>query len=105
MNVVSMLAVPMILETTPPDASLLLRQWHFVYNSGHKLGPKLAVMGGLIYWSAAWVCRERGRTLALYAYSGALTMSMVPFTWLFILRINNAIFEEIEKDRAGKSTS
>ncbi|PVI02102.1 hypothetical protein DM02DRAFT_653856 [Periconia macrospinosa] len=104
MNLVSMLAVPMILATTPPDASLLLRQWHFVFNSGHKLGPKLAVTSGLIYWSAAWAARERGKTLALYASSGVLTMSMIPFTWLFILRVNSGIFLEIEKDRSGGPT-
>lgn len=105
MNVVSMLAVPMILDTTPPDSSLLLRQWHFVYNSGHKLGPRLAVTSGLIYWSAAWASRERGFASALYACSGALTMSMIPFTWLFILKINNAIFTEIEKGQAGIPTN
>ncbi|KAH8585385.1 hypothetical protein B0O99DRAFT_587453 [Bisporella sp. PMI_857] len=105
MNVVSMLAVPMILATTPPDSSLLLRQWHFVYNSGHKMGPSMAVISGLAYWSAAWASREQGRTVSLYAYSGAVTMSMVPFTWLFILPTNNAIFAEIAKDRAGKPTN
>ncbi|KAH9866835.1 hypothetical protein IAQ61_007424 [Plenodomus lingam] len=105
MNLVSMIAVPMILKTTPPDSSLLLRQWHFIYSSGHKVGPKLAVASGLLYWTAAWTTQERGKTIALYAYSGALTMSMVPFTWLFIVRINNAIFAEIEKNRAGTPTN
>jgi hypothetical protein len=105
MNLVSMLTVPMILATTPPDASLLLRQWNFVYNSGHKLGPKLSVTSGLIYFVAAWASRERSRTVALYAISGVLTMSMIPFTWLFILRINSHIFLEIEKDRAGGPTN
>ncbi|KAF2000838.1 hypothetical protein P154DRAFT_491037 [Amniculicola lignicola CBS 123094] len=105
MNLVSMLTVPMILTTTPPDSSLLLRQWNFVYNSGHKLGPKLSVTGGLIYFAAAWASQERGRSVALYAISGVLTMSMIPFTWLFILRINSAIFLEIEKGRAGGSTN
>jgi hypothetical protein len=104
MNVVSTLTIPLILATKPPNLSLLLRQWYFVYNSGHKIGPRLAVTSGLIYWSAAWASRERGRAFALYASSGALTMSMVPFTWLFILDINNAIFAEIEKDRARNPT-
>ncbi|XPT00029.1 Noranthrone monooxygenase [Ascochyta lentis] len=105
MNVVSTLTIPLILTSTPPDLSLLLRQWYFVYDSGHKIGPRLAVTSGLIYWSAAWASRDRARAFALYASSGALTMSMVPFTWLFILDINNAIFAEIEKDRAGNRTN
>lgn len=107
MTTVSMLAMPLILQTAP-TSSTLLNHWKFVYTSGHKQGPTISIAAGLAYWFAAgWSLRSgRGEdTWIPYTAAGAITMSMIPYTWAMILPTNNALFANIKAETEGKATS
>jgi hypothetical protein len=102
---ISVIAIPVILETAP-QPSLLYCQWAHVYHHGHIILPGMAVAILALYVCAA--IREKSlhrlrTTLLLIA--GVVTICMVPFTWLFMLPINNILFGLGAETASGSSSS
>lgn len=75
----SMLTVPVFLNTTP-DPGLLFAQWARMYHYGHRVLPALAVATTALYTYLATKKVSAGRPWWLFLVAGLVTISMVPFT-------------------------
>lgn len=94
---ISMLEIPVLLDTTT-QASQLVYQWVRVYHYGHRIYPTMAITTCLLYGYAAFSKHAENSPWKVFAVAGAMTLSILPFTWIFMLPTNNAIF------RAQKQT-
>jgi noranthrone monooxygenase len=99
-----LLTIPMMLETTNQPVQLL-HQWSCVFYSGHHKGPGISIATGLIYSYAAWSNHAAGIPWRVFALAGALTVGMVPFTWVFMMGTNNALFKAEAKSKSGGDRS
>lgn len=97
----SLLTIPVLMETTQ-QTSQLLHQWSRVYYSGHRKGPAISIATGLIYSFAAWGKFAAGSPWRVFALAGLTTVSMVPYTWIFMLRTNNALFRAEAQTKSGQ---
>jgi noranthrone monooxygenase len=95
-----LLTIPVMLETTHQPAQLL-HQWSCIFYSGHHKGPPISIATGLIYSYAAWSNHTAGIPWKVFALAGALTVGMVPFTWIFMMGTNNALFRAEAKSKSG----
>ena len=89
----SLMAVPVLLDTTTQSA-LLFRQWVRMYHYGHQALPTLAVSTFALYLYTAFR-RTRSKTQqpwGIFVTAGVVTLSMLPFTWIFMLATNNELF-------------
>lgn len=87
----SLMAVPVLLETTT-EAPQLLFQWVRMYHYGHQVLPTMAVGTFLLY---SYTCIKRSRAKkpwAVFALAGVTTISMLPFTWFVMVPTNNELF-------------
>ncbi|KAF6840142.1 hypothetical protein CMUS01_04036 [Colletotrichum musicola] len=80
-------------ELIPVDAILegstsakLFHQFVRLYHYGHRMLPGLSVATLALYASA-------GRPCAVYALAGAVTVAMIPHTWVFMVPTNNTLFD------------
>ncbi|KAK8113418.1 hypothetical protein PG984_013944 [Apiospora sp. TS-2023a] len=101
----SLVAVPVFLDTTP-TADLLYIQWARTYHYGHLGLPALSVATCLLYGLAAWRKRRRAGGSRRRAWrspllAGALTVLMVPFTWVFMTPTNDRLFALEAQAQAG----
>lgn len=87
----SFLAVPVFLETTTSPAQLY-HEWARTYHYGHQALPALAVTTFALYAWAAKARREQGWPWHRFLLSGVVTLTMVPFTWIFMTSLNNTLF-------------
>lgn len=56
----------------------------------------MSILCGMAYWYAAWSYRNTDSNLSMmHIVSGTITMSMIPFTWIFILGVNTKLFRAI----------
>ncbi|KAK4168183.1 hypothetical protein QBC43DRAFT_115655 [Cladorrhinum sp. PSN259] len=95
----SIMAVPVFLDTTP-EAPLLFTQWARMYHYGHQVLPTMAV-GTLLLYAYTAVKRRGGssqnpkqakRSWGPIALAGLTTVVMIPFTWIFMVPTNNELF-------------
>lgn len=89
----SLIAVPVLLDTVPStSAPLLLRAWARMYHYGHLALPAMAIgtLGLWLHTAATATGAKQRRTAALVA--GVVTVLMVPFTWVFMIGTNNELF-------------
>jgi hypothetical protein len=87
----SLMAVPVLLDTAT-EAPQLFRQWVRMYHYGHQVLPTLAVGTFLLYSYTGIKKRRAGKPWAIFALAGITTLSMLPFTWIFMVPTNNELF-------------
>lgn len=95
----SLMAVPVFLETTS-KSSQLFYQWTRMYHYGHQVLPGMAITTLILYGYVAFTRRATRRPWTIYALAGAITISMLPFTWIFMVPTNNTLFRLEEENRA-----
>ncbi|EXJ61968.1 hypothetical protein A1O7_02400 [Cladophialophora yegresii CBS 114405] len=101
MTALSLMAVPVLLETTSLPAQLF-HQWVTMYGYGHRVLPGLAIVTCLIYLRVAFTRRRaKNHAWPLYALAGIVTVSIVPFTLIFMVKTNDTLFG-LERDARVK---
>lgn len=98
----STITMPVLVQTSI-SKPLLLQQWAEIFNKGHVQGPVLAILTSATYGYATWLHVTSGENWAPSAIAGALTLSIVPFTWIFLGKINYALFDALDdRDKDAK---
>lgn len=100
----TLIAIPTFLDTTTQPAQLYA-QWARMYHYGHQALPGLAIMTLLLYLFAASRRRAVGLSWGIYVVAGAVTVSMLPFTWLFMVPTNDALFALELETKASPAAS
>ena len=98
------LTVPVLMETTT-QVSQIVHQWVRVYHYGHMFYPFLAVTTCLLYGYLAYVKHAARKPWRVFAVAGVTTLSMVPYTWIFMVPTNNALFRSHALSQAGQVAS
>jgi noranthrone monooxygenase len=93
-----------VLAKNYASVPILLRQWREIFDKGHIQGPVLAVFTSITYCYAALVRREAGEDGKPFVIAAALTMGIVPYTWVFMSWLNSALFDAEEQSADGKSS-
>lgn len=101
---ISVLFVPRLLESPAP---LLLQQWNNLYQVGMRTFPPLAIVASVSYF---YLARDAGFgeswKATAYAISGALTVGIIPYTLLFMKKVNGKLATKLEEIRnLGKPES
>ncbi|KAF7190652.1 Anthrone oxygenase AgnL2 [Pseudocercospora fuligena] len=96
MSAISIFSVPVLLEAaiSPPQ---LYRGFVTLFHLGHHICPGTAVLTFVLYSRAAWKRYSTNRSWTLLAIAGVATVSIVPFTLLFMMSTNEALFD-LEKE-------
>ncbi|KAJ5361266.1 hypothetical protein N7541_002110 [Penicillium brevicompactum] len=81
-------AVHATLEATSKSQTLAAKQWARFYHRGHAIGPACAALGAGTF---AW-CALSSHNI-LYWGAAAFNLGIVPWTLLFMVKTNNALFE------------
>ncbi|KAK4233723.1 hypothetical protein C8A03DRAFT_38554 [Achaetomium macrosporum] len=104
MTSLSLIAVPVFLDTTTEAPQLLLQQWTRMYHYGHVMLPTMAVGTSALHLYVA--ARKRGarKPWRLFALAGVATALMVPFTWIVMAPTNGELFRLAELSRVGGET-
>ncbi|KAF2137732.1 uncharacterized protein K452DRAFT_312112 [Aplosporella prunicola CBS 121167] len=89
---ISLIAVPVLLDTVTQPAHLL-QQWGRLYYYGHKMMPTLGVAVFTLYGYAAIKNRAVKRPWRSFLLAGIITLVMVPFTLIIMRPLNNTMFE------------
>lgn len=87
----SLMAVPVLLDTTT-EAPQLFFQWTRMYHYGHQVLPTMAVATFLLYSYTCTKRRSAKKPWGVFALAGMTTVSMLPFTWIFMVPTNNELF-------------
>lgn len=87
----SLMAIPVLLDTTT-QAPQLFHQWVRMYHYGHQVLPTLAVGTFLLYSYTSVKRRNARKSWGVSALAGVTTLSMLPFTWIFMVPTNNELF-------------
>lgn len=98
---INLLTLPVLYSTTTQPAQLL-EQWAAIYLNGHRKGPAISLAAGLAYWSVAFERASAGHRWGLQMAAGALTIGMIPYTWIFMLGTNGRLFNMLAEARGGK---
>ncbi|KKY35010.1 hypothetical protein UCDDA912_g04960 [Diaporthe ampelina] len=98
----SILVVPRLLESPTP---LMLRQWVNSYNLTKVMFPALGSLSGLSYLFLSYHHHSSAAATKAKAYLGAglLCLSVMPYTWAFILPTNRKILRKAEEMRGLKA--
>lgn len=96
MTSLSMISVPVLLETAT-DSPQLLRQWSRMYHYGHLTMPSMAVGTLLLHACTALQLRALGKPWWIFACAGAATIAIAPFTWTVMGGTNGELFERLER--------
>jgi hypothetical protein len=87
----SLMAVPVLLDTTT-HAPQLFHQWVRMYHYGHQVLPTMAVGTFLLYSYTSVKKRRAKKSWTIWIMAGVATLSMLPFTWIFMVPTNNELF-------------
>ncbi|GIK06077.1 hypothetical protein Aspvir_010195 [Aspergillus viridinutans] len=88
----SLIAVPALLDSTH-EAPQLFYQWTRIYHYGHWVLPSMAVVTSILYgYAAAQQRRRQKKTWISFALAAVMTVSILPFTWLFMVPTNDELF-------------
>ncbi|KAF2795019.1 DUF1772-domain-containing protein [Melanomma pulvis-pyrius CBS 109.77] len=96
---ISLLAVPTCLDTTL-SATQLCRMWERVFHYGHRALPALALATGGLYMSIG--LREKPKRWPMMI-AGLATVSIMPFTWIFMFPTNDRLFAMVAAGEADIS--
>ena len=87
----STIMMPSLLSS-PASADVLAKQWLQGFTRGKALGPSLAGLSLAVYSYLAYDARAKGDAKWLaWAAAGVLTISIVPFTLVFMDTTNQAL--------------
>lgn len=87
----SLMAVPVLLDTTT-QAPQLFHQWARMYHYGHQVLPTMAVGTFLLYSYTSMKKRRAKKSWGVLTLAGVTTLSILPFTWIFMVPTNNELF-------------
>ena len=87
----SLMAIPVLLDTTT-QAPQLFHQWVRMYYYGHQVLPTMAIGTFLLYSYTSAKKRGARKPWGLFAVAGVTTISILPFTWVFMVPTNNELF-------------
>jgi hypothetical protein len=93
-----LVAVPVLLDTATETTQLFV-QWARMYHYGHQIMPAIAISTLLLYLYTCSRKRAARRPWRLLALAGAATISIVPFTWIFMVPTNNELFRLLEASK------
>jgi hypothetical protein len=91
MSALSLMAVPVLLETTD-EPTQLYRQWVTMYGHGHQVLPGLAIITAGLYARIALSLRSTTRPWSLFVLAGLATVAIIPFTLVFMVPTNDLLF-------------
>ncbi|KNG83779.1 hypothetical protein ANOM_008218 [Aspergillus nomiae NRRL 13137] len=95
-----LLTIPILIETTQQPAQLV-HQWSRIFYSGHRKGPGIAFVTGALYGYAAWAKHSVGEPWHHWMVAAVTTVSMVPYTWMFMNATNTALFHAEDQFEKG----
>ena len=102
----SLLAVPVILATTPSPTHLV-SAWAHMYTLGHQVLPSISVATMFLhfYTSYSYSYKKNSARWKTFAIAGAITVLMLPFTWFIMAPTNTTLFglDELAKRGAGEA--
>jgi hypothetical protein len=75
-----------------------------MYHYGHQVLPGMAVTTLMLYGYIAMKKRAGKRPWTIFAVAGAVTVAMLPFTWIFMVPTNNMLFDLEAKSKSGVVT-
>ena len=87
----SLMAIPVLLDTTS-QAPQLFHQWVRMYHYGHQVLPTMAVGTFFLYSYTSMKKRSARKSWGVLAMAGVTTLSILPFTWIFMVPTNNELF-------------
>ncbi|KAK9785039.1 putative EthD domain-containing protein [Seiridium cardinale] len=96
----SLITIPVFLDTTPTAGQLVV-QWARTYHFGHFVLPSLSVATFGLYTYISRTRAAAGRPWLSWFLAGATTITMVPFTWIMMVPINNTLFQLEAAAKAG----
>jgi hypothetical protein len=99
---VSILDVPLLLETTSHSTSTLVSNWVALYNRGARTYPVLSGGTCLVYLITALRSDASSRERLLLPMAAVINLAMVPFTWTVMKRSIDNMFRLREFSAAGK---
>lgn len=100
----SLMAVPVLLDTTN-EAPQLFHQWARMYHYGHRVLPGMAI-GTFLLYSYACIKKhntEKPKLFGLLALAGSVTLSIIPFTLIFMKPTNDKLFRLEAATRAART--
>ena len=88
----STMVVPVFLDTNSSGTNMV-QQWSRLYHYGHIYLPALSVMAAGLY-EYVGLCQyaSGSKYWPFYAVAGVTTITMVPFTWVFMSPTNGLLF-------------
>lgn len=97
------ITVPVLLDLAN-DPTVLVSQWRRMYWYGHKTMPVLAI-GTFVLYASLCIQRLRARrSWGVLALAAAITMTMLPFTWVVMAPTNNTLFRLDAEGQLGSLT-
>lgn len=101
MTALSLMAVPVLLETTTSPTQLF-HQWTTMYGYGHRVLPGLAIVTALLYIRAAMrLHREQSPLWMRCTLASVCTVCIIPFTLIFMADTNDTLFWMHRQAEAG----
>uniref|UniRef100_A0A8H7MZ45 DUF1772 domain-containing protein n=1 Tax=Bionectria ochroleuca TaxID=29856 RepID=A0A8H7MZ45_BIOOC len=88
---ISINAVPVMMDTIT-DSPQLLNQWARTFYYGIRTFPAISVTTALLYGYIALNKSVVKRPWGIYVAAGVTTLTMVPFTWIFMDPTNQRLF-------------
>ncbi|KAK9418017.1 putative Alpha subunit of GDP-forming succinate-ligase [Seiridium unicorne] len=95
MMALSLVLIPVFYDTNTDPAHMVI-QWHRMYHYGHFMMPGMAVGTLLLYISIVVLRRRARKPWSSLAIAGVLTISIVPFTWVFMESTNCELFRLVD---------
>ena len=99
-----LLTIPVLLDTTR-EPGQILHNWSRIYFSGHRKGPGISMATALLHSYAAWSKYSAGESWRICAIAGVATVTMIPYTWLFMISTNNLLFGAEMRSKNGNAGS
>ncbi|KAF9691791.1 hypothetical protein EKO04_010541 [Ascochyta lentis] len=87
---VSMLAIPVALDTAKTQTALL-EQWRTIYLNGHIKGPAIAVTVGTAMAVIAGLKYQDGADARTSVVAAIATAGIVPYTWIVMNKVNRTL--------------
>ncbi|KAF2118837.1 hypothetical protein BDV96DRAFT_677655 [Lophiotrema nucula] len=92
--------IPLVLGTDQSSAQKL-RQFAALYDLGTDVMPPASIALTSLYGFIAYRRHAQKKSYIRYMIAGALSLSMIPYTILFVFPINNQLFELADRVRNG----
>jgi hypothetical protein len=90
--------VPRLLESPTP---LLLKQWGNAHKAGRKNAPPFVALSSACYFYLAYTLPCNAKKSKLYGYlvAGALTLGILPYTFMVMMGTNKKLLAKVDDTR------